>query len=74
MDNHFFKNNGPFRLRDILKDLKLENIDKNLNHEIVDIKDLQNSKSNEITLFHSKKYKEIANKTKASPLYFQTLP
>ena len=31
-----------------------------------DIKDLQNSKSNEITFFHSKKYKTIANKTKAS--------
>ena len=66
MDNHFFKNNGPFRLRDILKDLSLKNIDKNLDYDVVDIKDLQNSKSNEITFFHSKKYKEIANKTKAS--------
>jgi len=66
MDNHFFKNNGPFSLRDILKDLNLENIDKNLDHNIIDIKDLQNSKSNEITFFHSKKYKEIANNTKAS--------
>ena len=66
MDNHFFKNNGPFRLRDILKDLNLENIDKNLDHNIIDIKDLQNSKSNEITFFHSKKYKAVANNTKAS--------
>jgi UDP-3-O-[3-hydroxymyristoyl] glucosamine N-acyltransferase len=66
MDNHFFKNNGPFRLRDILKDLNLKNIDKKLDYDVVDIKDLQNSKSNEITFFHSKKYKEIANKTKAS--------
>ena len=66
MDNHFFKNYGPFRLRDILKDLNLENIDKDLDHDITDIKDLQNSKSNEITFFHSKKYKEIAKNTKAS--------
>src|SRR5210317_1601169 len=66
MDNHFFKNNGPFRLRDILKDLSLKNIDKNLDHDIIDIKDLQNSKSNEITFFHSKKYKKAANNTKAS--------
>jgi UDP-3-O-[3-hydroxymyristoyl] glucosamine N-acyltransferase len=66
MDNPFFKNNGPFKFRDILNDLKLENIDNNLNHEIIDIKDLQNSKLNEITFFHSKKYKEIANNTKAS--------
>jgi len=66
MDNHFFKNYGPFRLRDILKDLNLENIDKHLDHDITDIKDLQNSKSNEITFFHSKKYKEIAKNTKAS--------
>ena len=59
MDNHFFKNNGPFSLRDILKDLNLENIDKNLDHNIIDIKDLQNSKSNEITFFHSKNIKEL---------------
>ena len=66
MDNHFFKNNGPFRLRDILKDLSLENIDMYLDHDIIDIKDLQKSNSNEITFFHSKKYKEIAKNTKAS--------
>ena len=66
MENPFFKNNGPFELRDILKELNLEN---NLNNEyqnIVDIKDLQNSKLNEITFFHSKKYNAAANITKAS--------
>ena len=66
MDNPFFQNNGPYKLRDILKDLKLENLDNNLDHNIIDIKDLQNSKLNEITFFHSKNYKEIANYTKAS--------
>ena len=41
---------------------------KNLNHnqEIKDIKDLVSSTENDITFFHSKKYKDAANLTKAS--------
>jgi len=66
MDNPFFKNNGPFKLGDILKELSLENDKNNKDQNIIDIKDLQNSKSNEITFFHSKKYKIFANNTKAS--------
>ena len=66
MDNPFFKNNGPFKFRDILRDLSLENDKNNQDQNIIDIKDLQNSKSNEITFFHSKKYKTVANNTKAS--------
>ena len=66
MDNPFFKNNGPFKIRDILKELNLYN-DKDIQDQnIIDIKDLLNSKSNEITFFHSKKYKTAANITKAS--------
>ena len=60
MDNPFFKNNGPFKFRDILKDLNLKNDQINQDQNIIDIKDLQNSKSNEITFFHSKKYKIAA--------------
>ena len=66
MDNPFFNNNGPFNYSDILKDLGLENDKNNQDQNIIDIKDLQNSKSNEITFFHSKKYKSAANNTKAS--------
>src|SRR5210317_1211045 len=66
MDNPFFKNNGPFKFRDILRDLSLENDQNNQDQNIIDIKDLQNSKSNEITFFHSKKYKTAANNTKAT--------
>jgi UDP-3-O-[3-hydroxymyristoyl] glucosamine N-acyltransferase len=66
MDNPFFINNGPFKFSDILKDLGIKNNQNNQDQNIIDIKDLQNSKSNEITFFHSKKYKEIANNTKAS--------
>ena len=66
MDNPFFKNNGPFKVRDILKDIGLESDQNNQDQNIIDIKDLRNSKSNEITFFHSKKYKTVANNTKAS--------
>ena len=66
MVNPFFKNNGPFKLSEILKDLnlKFDTINEDLN--ITNIQDLQNSQSNELTFFHSKKYKSIANTTKAS--------
>ena len=66
MDNPFFKNNGPFKFKEILKQLNLQNDKKNEDLIINDIKDLQNSKLNEITFFHSKKYKTVANNTKAS--------
>ena len=66
MINPFFKNNGPFKLIDLLKELKI-NYSQNHNELIIkDIKDLKNSQINEITFFHSKKYKSIANNTKAS--------
>ena len=62
----FFKNSGPYKISEILNELNLKSdeIDKNIN--ITDIKDLQNSTTNEITFFHSKKYKIAANNTKAS--------
>ena len=66
MDNPFFKNNGPFKFRDILMELSLENDEKSQDQNINDIKDLQNSQLNEITFFHSKKYKVAAKNTKAS--------
>ena len=66
MVNPFFKNNGPFKLIEILKALNLKFDDINEDLNIKDIQDLQNSKSNELTFFHSKKYKSIANATKAS--------
>ena len=66
MNNPFFKNNGPFKFSEILKELNLQNDNDNEDLKIKDIKDLQNSNSNEITFFHSKKYKVFANNTKAS--------
>ena len=66
MSNPFFKNIGPFKFLDILKNLNLTTNHKYLDEIILDIKDLSNAKKNEITFFHSKKYKVIANNTKAS--------
>jgi UDP-3-O-[3-hydroxymyristoyl] glucosamine N-acyltransferase len=66
MANPFFKNNGPFKILDIFKLLKL-NIEEIIDDQnIIDINDLLTSKTNEITFFHSKKYKDIAKDTKAS--------
>ena len=66
MVNPFFINNGPFKLEDILIELNLKTNEYIKDLTIVDIKDLQNSNLNEITFFHSNRYKKSANNTKAS--------
>ncbi len=66
MSNPFFKNNGPILILDILKILKINLNDLKENININDIKDLSASNKSDITFFHSKKYKEAANNTKAS--------
>ena len=66
MFNPFFKNHGPLTISEIIQSL---NINMDITHqdkEIHDIKDLLSSKENDITFFHSKKYKDVAKKTKAS--------
>ena len=65
MTNPFFKNTGPHSLNFLLKtiDLKIDNFP---NDKITDIKDLNSSQKNEITFFHSKKYADLAKKTRAS--------
>jgi UDP-3-O-[3-hydroxymyristoyl] glucosamine N-acyltransferase len=62
----FFINNGPFRINDILNDLKLNNINNLENDLVKDVKDLQSAEINDLTFFHSKKYHSQASKTKAS--------
>ena len=65
MSNPFFINNGPFKISEILKILKIElKIKENL--LVKDIQDLYNADKESITFFHSKKYSQIAKKTKAS--------
>jgi UDP-3-O-[3-hydroxymyristoyl] glucosamine N-acyltransferase len=66
MHNPFFINNGPFKVSEIVSTLNLNNVDIDMEQKIIDIKDLSTSNTNEITFFHSKKYKDIAKNTKAS--------
>ena len=66
MSNPFFKNHGPLKISEVLKFLNLNINDLNPDQEIKDIKDLTSSTNEDITFFHSKKYKDVANKTKAS--------
>ena len=65
MINPFFKNHGPFNILEIIKLLE---INSQISHkeEVKDISDLINANVNDITFFHSKKYRDLANKTKAS--------
>ena len=65
MINPFFKNTGPHDINYLLKTINLKN--ESLSEDkIIDIKDLNSSKKNEITFLHSKKYTDLAKKTKAS--------
>ena len=66
MINPFFKNNGPFKISDILQLINIDYIKIDNDQEIIDIKDLSTSEINDITFFHSKKYKDTAKNTKAS--------
>jgi UDP-3-O-[3-hydroxymyristoyl] glucosamine N-acyltransferase len=66
MSNPFFKNNGPFVISEILDILNLNTEIDNPDLFISDIKNLLTANSNEISFFHSKKYKDIANITKAT--------
>ena len=66
MINPFFQNKGPFKIKEILSSIKVENSFENLDIEIFDIKDLVTASTNEITFFHSKKYESVASTTKAS--------
>ena len=66
MSNPFFKNHGPIKISEIIKLLNININDQYKDQEIQDIKDLSSSNNNEITFFHSKKYKDVAKNTKAS--------
>ena len=66
MSNPFFKNHGPIKLSKIANTLNININDLNKENIVNDIKDLLSSSDNDITFFHSKKYKDVAKKTKAS--------
>ena len=66
MINPFFKNYGPFKIKNLLNQIDNDNLDNCSNIVITDIKDLVEAEPNTITFFHSKKYENLASKTKAS--------
>ena len=66
MLNPFFKNFGPFKIERLLSNLRIDNPQHFRNDKIYDVKDLVLATKNDLTFFHSKKYSDIANKTKAS--------
>ena len=65
MNNLFFKNEGPFKIDQLLKLSGIVNKDNFIKAEVTDIKNLATAENNEITFFNSKKYEHIASKTKA---------
>tara|TARA_B100000579_G_scaffold300085_1_gene250092 strand:- start:359 stop:1339 length:981 start_codon:yes stop_codon:yes gene_type:complete len=65
MKNPFFKNKGPLKIDILLKSLGLKKINSFKKLQIHDIKDLSSATSKDITFFHSKKYFNLASKTKA---------
>ena len=66
MSNPFFKNHGPLNLLEIANSLNININSLCKDTKINDIKDLISSGAKDITFFHSKKYKDVAKKTKAS--------
>ena len=69
MNNPFFKNHGPFKLSDILISITDDknDFDENFSNNFLihDIKNLTEASSNDVTFFHSLKYKQLAIETKA---------
>ena len=66
MINPFFENKGPFKINEILNNIKSDCIVNNFDTITSDVKDLVNATKKDITFFHSKKYMSLASATKAS--------
>ena len=66
MSKSFYNNKGPLKILDILKTLNLKDNSFTEDIKVFDVKDLFSAKSSDISFLHSKKYKDIAKKTKAS--------
>ena len=65
MNKTFFNNNGPFKIDKLLLLSNVNNTNNIKNLNVTDIKDLATANNSEITFFHSKKYENLAAKTKA---------
>ena len=65
MVNPFFKNKGPIPLKTILNSCDIEATKKESKTKVFDVKSLDQCTNRDISFFHSIKYKEQANYTKA---------
>ena len=66
MLNPFFKNNGPFNIEKLLKNVDIDNNENFTKDRIYNVTDLISASNKDLTFFHSKNYSELAAKTKAS--------
>ena len=66
MINPFFKNHGPFSIIKLLQSSDINPQEKISDIKIIDIKDLVTAEKEHITFFHSKRYEELASKTRSS--------
>jgi UDP-3-O-[3-hydroxymyristoyl] glucosamine N-acyltransferase len=66
VNNPFFKNHGPFKIKDLFNDISFDNPNILSDDTILDIKDLVTADKNHLTFFHSKKYQREASLTNAS--------
>ena len=68
MQNPFFKNYGPYSIKQILSFLDLSiSIPSSIENKIInDVKDLASANTNDLTFFHNKNYEKLAKQTKSS--------
>ena len=66
MLNPFFRNVGPFNIEVLLSKINIENKENFKKDKIYNVADLISAGNKDLTFFHSKKYSELASKTKAS--------
>jgi len=66
MLNPFFKNVGPFDIKKLLTNAKIENKENFQKDKIYNVSDLVTATNKDLTFFHSKNYSSLASKTKAS--------
>ncbi len=66
MKNPFFKNVGPFNIEKLLLNTNIKNNENFKKNKVYNVSDLVNATNKDLTFFHSKKYSELALKTKAS--------
>ena len=58
MLNPFFKNYGPFKIKELFNDINIHNSNILSNDTILDVRDLATSNKDDLTFFNSKKYQK----------------